>query len=309
MSPCLALSGTAILAIVSQTLQSAMKLILNPWFPYASSVAIHALAWGACCVSAWCWFSKPELQLSRQRGDALETTLVLGSAAASPAPSIASELQAPDAPSELAETAVAVIFGASSAPSGAELSAGELATERMVADARAIHNDPIVLEDQQPASSSALDQPALPASATKGSATPPTPNSAAAAEPASGRPLPRRPGQHQISTSVSVAMPSQAAQQRGVVDGLPQKLSGNEEPRWPRAAWLAGAEGRVVLRVVVEADGTASEVEVSTSSGRDDFDAAALAAVRRWRFSPARRYGNPVDYAVLVPIRFSLRRG
>jgi protein TonB len=47
-------------------------------------------------------------------------------------------------------------------------------------------------------------------------------------------------------------------------------------------------------------------VEIRTSSGVERLDRAALDAVRRWRFVPARQGDTPVDAWVLVPIRFSL---
>src|SRR5262245_8774718 len=107
-----------------------MKLLLPSWLPYASSAAIHAVAWGTCCLSAGSWFTNPELQLSQQRGDAMDTMLIIGSAAASPEPSVESDVQSPDGPAELAETPVPVSFDASPAPAGAELSAADIVQEK-----------------------------------------------------------------------------------------------------------------------------------------------------------------------------------
>ena len=45
---------------------------------------------------------------------------------------------------------------------------------------------------------------------------------------------------------------------------------------------------------------------INTSSGSDRLDRAALDAVRRWKFVPARLGDTPVDAWVLVPIAFSL---
>lgn len=47
--------------------------------------------------------------------------------------------------------------------------------------------------------------------------------------------------------------------------------------------------------------------EVEESSGYDRLDEAALSAVERWRFEPARRGGRSVEAEVVVPMEFQLR--
>jgi protein TonB len=66
-------------------------------------------------------------------------------------------------------------------------------------------------------------------------------------------------------------------------------------------------QGRVVLRVLVNADGLAERVELRTSSGSSRLDQSALETVRSWKFVPARQGANPVAAWVLVPISFSLQ--
>jgi protein TonB len=82
----------------------------------------------------------------------------------------------------------------------------------------------------------------------------------------------------------------------------------NPAPAYPSAARRLHEEGRVLLRVRVTADGRAGDVDVATSSGSERLDRAALDAVRRWRFVPARRGDEAVAAQVLVPIVFSLDR-
>lgn len=77
-------------------------------------------------------------------------------------------------------------------------------------------------------------------------------------------------------------------------------------PRYPESARRVGAQGTTVLRVRVLADGSVGEIVVDRSAGHADLDAAAVSAVKRWRFEPARRGGEPVAVWVLVPIRFTL---
>lgn len=80
----------------------------------------------------------------------------------------------------------------------------------------------------------------------------------------------------------------------------------NPPPVYPMIARRMGEEGRVMLRVLVGPDGTPAEVSIDRSSGFPRLDQAALAAVRRWRFVPARRGDTPVVAPVLVPISFTL---
>ena len=67
-----------------------------------------------------------------------------------------------------------------------------------------------------------------------------------------------------------------------------------------------GEQGRVFLRVLVAADGVAQQVELKTTSGSPRLDHAALDAVKRWRFVPARQGDQAVAAWVVVPISFSL---
>ncbi len=80
----------------------------------------------------------------------------------------------------------------------------------------------------------------------------------------------------------------------------------NPAPAYPAIARRQGHQGKVVLRVYVSAAGGADKVEVRSSSGYSTLDQAALNAVRRWRFVPARQGDQPVAAWVLVPLTFTL---
>jgi protein TonB len=80
----------------------------------------------------------------------------------------------------------------------------------------------------------------------------------------------------------------------------------NPAPYYPALSRRAGEQGRVVLRVRVNAGGSADEVQVQTSSGHARLDEAARDTVRRWRFVPAKRGDEPVPAWVLIPISFRL---
>ncbi|MDP1772769.1 MAG: energy transducer TonB [Methylobacter sp.] len=80
----------------------------------------------------------------------------------------------------------------------------------------------------------------------------------------------------------------------------------NPAPDYPSISRREGEQGLVLLRVQVTANGTAASVELQTSSGSTRLDQAALEAVKKWRFIPAKRGEQPVSASVTVPVRFSI---
>jgi protein TonB len=80
----------------------------------------------------------------------------------------------------------------------------------------------------------------------------------------------------------------------------------NPPPAYPNLSRRMKEQGRVILRVLVNASGAAEDVEVRASSGSVRLDRAAIDAVRRWRFAPARRGAETVAAWALVPILFQL---
>ncbi len=82
----------------------------------------------------------------------------------------------------------------------------------------------------------------------------------------------------------------------------------NPSPAYPSTSRRAGEQGRVILRVLVNAAGRADEIQLRTSSGFERLDEAARATVQRWRFVPAKRGSEPIAAWVLIPISFNLGR-
>ncbi|QWA11324.1 energy transducer TonB [Sodalis ligni] len=80
----------------------------------------------------------------------------------------------------------------------------------------------------------------------------------------------------------------------------------NPPPDYPRLARRAHQQGTVMLNVLVTVGGGAGEVNIAQSSGSDALDDAARQAVKRWRFIPAKRGGEPVAGWVRVPVVFRL---
>ena len=75
---------------------------------------------------------------------------------------------------------------------------------------------------------------------------------------------------------------------------------------YPDMARKAGIEGRVVLRVLVEKDGSVRKVLVQQSDSQL-LNQAAIDAVEKATFTPAQQNGNPVMVWVSIPVKFSLR--
>ena len=78
------------------------------------------------------------------------------------------------------------------------------------------------------------------------------------------------------------------------------------DPLYPPAAIRGNQEGTVRLRLLVDERGRAREVQVAKSSGFDRLDEAAVTAVRRWQFAPARQDSRAVSAWTEVSVVFRL---
>jgi protein TonB len=78
------------------------------------------------------------------------------------------------------------------------------------------------------------------------------------------------------------------------------------EPAYPASAREEGEEGVVILKVRISRGGLPEEIVLERSSGHGALDRAAIAAVRRWSFTPARRGDEAIEAWMQVPIRFRL---
>ncbi|MFW6067059.1 MAG: TonB family protein [Myxococcota bacterium] len=91
----------------------------------------------------------------------------------------------------------------------------------------------------------------------------------------------------------------------GAPEMVPPAVVERVQAQYPADALAEGREASVELLVTVSAEGEVDEAEVVVSGGAD-FDRAALRAVERWRFEPARRGGEPVASRIRVPFLFEL---
>lgn len=78
------------------------------------------------------------------------------------------------------------------------------------------------------------------------------------------------------------------------------------KPDYTEEARRRRVEGDVVVEVIVRRDGSVGTIKLIQSLGAG-LDERAMDAVRQWRFSPAHRYGEPVDVVVEVAVEFKLR--
>lgn len=104
---------------------------------------------------------------------------------------------------------------------------------------------------------------------------------------------------------VAPAPPSASVSSTGAgVGDTPPVVVSSPPPAYPRAAMRRRESGEVLLRVHVGPDGVPYAVDLVRGSGSRYLDRAASDAVRRWRFRPAMRAGQPVSGQVQVPISF-----
>ncbi len=81
----------------------------------------------------------------------------------------------------------------------------------------------------------------------------------------------------------------------------------NPRPPYPAVARARNWEGVSRLRVYVLPNGSAGQVQLAGSSGHDVLDEAAVAAVRGWRFVPAKRGDQAIASWVQFPIVWKLK--
>jgi protein TonB len=119
------------------------------------------------------------------------------------------------------------------------------------------------------------------------------------------------PSEHAISIPGAVASVRQSSEQRGeeakqiaAVEYLREP-----DPRYPSQSRKLREQGMVVLRVCIDEQGVAYDVQIETSSGHHRLDRAAREAIARAEFRPYVEDGRARRALVLIPIEFSLSRG
>jgi protein TonB len=79
-------------------------------------------------------------------------------------------------------------------------------------------------------------------------------------------------------------------------------------PAYPAELRKAKVEGVVTLVFVLDETGRVEDPRVENSS-RPEFERPALEAIRKWRFSPGLKDGQPVRTYLRIPLRFRVTTG
>lgn len=77
-------------------------------------------------------------------------------------------------------------------------------------------------------------------------------------------------------------------------------------PDYPRRAKRLQEQGEVLVRLIINPDGTVKHSEIARSSGFDDLDQAAMEAVSRIRCHPYVENGQAISIMTIQPITFKL---
>jgi len=94
-------------------------------------------------------------------------------------------------------------------------------------------------------------------------------------------------------------------------DGVYTKVDENPspvktaKPVYPSELRRDGIEGLVAVSVVIDETGDVISSKVAKSSNKA-FESAALDAISKWKFKPAKKDGKTVKVKVTIPFRFSI---
>jgi TonB family protein len=123
----------------------------------------------------------------------------------------------------------------------------------------------------------------------------------------------------EMMVAVSAARPSQitapaVAPNASTIPPTPTRVGGDVsapylvaqvKPVYPAASRAAGIEGNVLISATIDKFGTVVNPKV-VSKVDPDLAAAALDAVRQWRYKPALLNGQPMDIITVITVNFSL---
>jgi len=88
---------------------------------------------------------------------------------------------------------------------------------------------------------------------------------------------------------------------------VPPRVLKETPPLYTKNAFDRGIEGRVVLKVIIRKDGSIGPLRVDQSLD-DELDDAAVEAVRKWQFDPARVKGEPINVLTNVEVDFIIHK-
>lgn len=101
------------------------------------------------------------------------------------------------------------------------------------------------------------------------------------------------PSPSPVAAPVAVAAPPAPAKPAGISRGVSEGEAGCKEPGYPREQEMAGEEGTVRMRLLVDSSGKVIDAKVKKSSGVRELDKAATKAYSLCSFTPAMKDGVP----------------
>ena len=146
-----------------------------------------------------------------------------------------------------------------------------------------------------------------PHAGVQGSDMPASPPKARATRASTGVSAPPAPEASRVVPLQPKSETEQAAVQMPEIEVRPSNQpsdSLNPAPPFPASSRHLREAGRVVVRVLIAADGWPLDVVLQRSSGFERLDQVSLETVRTWRFDPAAYRGNSEARWVHVPITF-----
>ncbi|MEG3163684.1 TonB family protein [Sphingomonas sp. PB2P19] len=93
-----------------------------------------------------------------------------------------------------------------------------------------------------------------------------------------------------------------------VQPGIDPRYAADFQPAYPAGERRAGQEGRVIVRVLIGADGRVKQVERVSATNDAFYRATMERALGKWRFTPGTRDGVPVEAWRTMTLRFVLER-
>jgi TonB family protein len=83
----------------------------------------------------------------------------------------------------------------------------------------------------------------------------------------------------------------------------PPKVISSQDPEYPQHGVFGRVQGTVVLELIIGSDGSPREIKVVRSLS-SELDDAAIKAVKKWKFAPATKDGEPVPVKVNLEVSF-----
>jgi protein TonB len=165
----------------------------------------------------------------------------------------------------------------------------------------------VAAEDQRNATGvvSGPVNPAGPDTARTATVAEPEPVPATVPVPVPAPSIAQPAGSISLTTPESAPVASGAPDGTGVVSSARLQTLRRIEPEFPRAAAQQQISGWVELEFTVTAEGNVKDAVVTASEPRRTFDSAALIAMRRYRYAPVLRDGQPVEQRARLRMRFT----